>query len=365
MERVDPEKILALLPNWVGDAVMATPALSALRRRFPKAVIVCLARPYVVPVLDGLGFVDEIRGFDGLKAKTATRRFLSDARALRREKFDLAVLFANSFRTGLFALLAGAKRRVGYVREGRGFLLTAGVKPVMSGGRFKPLSMIDYYLALVASLDAPSDDRRMQLVVTPADSRKTQEIFAQFKVDVSRPLAVINPGAAFGSAKCWPPENFAAVAEKLCEKGFEVLVVTGPKEKDIGETIGAAVGVSLKPLWRADIPLGALKAVIAQAAVLVTNDSGPRHFGTALGVPVVTIMGPTDPRWSDTGYAREVIVRKEVDCGPCMLRVCPRDHRCMTLITPGDVIAAVDTVLSVPARQEGAETGDDRKAALA
>ncbi len=365
MERVDPEKILVLLPNWVGDAVMATPALAALRRRFPESVIVCLARPYVVPVFEGLGFLDEIRGLDSLRAKTATRLFLAEARALRGEKFDLAVLFANSFRTGLFALLTGAKRRVGYIRGGRGFLLTAGVKPVMSGGRFKPFPMIDYYLALVGSLGAVSDDRQMHLVVTSRERARTQEIFSQFNVDISRPLAVINPGAAFGSAKCWPPENFAAVAGGLCEKGFEVLVVTGPKEKDIGEAIGAATGVSLKPLWRADIPLGALKAIIARAAVLVTNDSGPRHFGTALGVPVVTIMGPTDPRWSDTGYKREIVVRKEVDCGPCMLRVCPRDHKCMTLITPGDVIDAIETVLSAPARQEGAGSGDDRKAALA
>jgi len=98
-------------------------------------------------------------------------------------------------------------------------------------------------------------------------------------------------------------------------------------------------------VWRADIGLGALKALVARAAVLVTNDSGPRHIGAALGIPVVTIMGPTDPRWSQTGYEREAILRKDVECAPCMLRVCPKDHRCMTLITAQDVVRAAEDVM--------------------
>lgn len=347
MERLAPRNILVFVPNWVGDAVMATPALAALKEHFPASKVTAVARPYVLPVLEGLDFIDEVMGLEGLKPGASVLGLFREARSLRPRRFDLAVLFTNSFRTALFALLAGAGRRVGYVREGRGLLLTEGIKPAKSGGRFEPRPMIDYYLDLVGSLGAPTGQRRMRLAVTPADSAAAEKVFADCRVDTSKPRAVLNPGAAFGSAKCWPAENFAAVADALAARGFEVLVVTGPKEKTIGEAIAAAAEVSLRPTWRANVPLGALKGIISEAAVLVTNDSGPRHFAAALDVPVVTLVGPTDPRWSETGFDREIVLRREVDCGPCMLRVCPRDHRCMTLITGEDVTKAVAEVLAM------------------
>ncbi len=165
-------------------------------------------------------------------------------------------------------------------------------------------------------------------------------------------LALLNPGAAFGSAKCWPAEYFAETAGALAAEGFEPLVVTAPREREIAERIAAAAAVRLKPVWRSDIPLGTLKALVERAAVLVTNDSGPRHFGAALERPVVTLIGPTDPRWSETGYAGEVVLRKEIECAPCMLRACPRDHACMRLITPAEVVAAVAEITAAASGEE-------------
>jgi len=330
---------------------MATPALSALRSRFPEARITALARPYVAEVLAGHPAVDDLRALDSLAPRAPVSRFLRDAWRLRREGFDLAVLFTNSLRTALFAAVAGATRRAGYRREGRGFLLTDRIDPVKSGGEYVPGPMIDYYLDLVSLFGAPPASRRMSLTVTDSERAEARRLLDEFDVAAGAPVALINPGAAFGSAKCWPAENFAEVADRLGERGLDVLVVTGPAERDIGEAIGRAARRELKPVWRAGVSLGTLKALIADAALLVTNDSGPRHFGAALGVPVVTIIGPTDPRWSETGWEKEVVLRRQVQCAPCMLRVCPRDHACMRLVKAGDVVAAAERLLDLEAEE--------------
>lgn len=357
MERLNPTKILLVAANWLGDAVMATPAMAALRRRFPDAHITAVARPYAVEVLEGLDCLDEVRGLEGLRNRAGLVSLVRDALGLRAERFDLAVTFANSFRTALFAYLAGAGRRVGYSRECRGFLLTDSLRPVKSGGEYAPRAMIDYYLELVGLLGAPTDDRGMRLGVTPRGGEAAGELLSRLGVRDDARIALVCPGAAFGSAKCWPPENFAAVADALVERGFEVLVATGPREGEIGERIAAAARADLKPLWRAGVPLGIFKALVARSRVMVTNDSGPRHFGAALGVPVVTIMGPSDPRWSDTGYEREILLRKEVECGPCMLRICPLDHSCMTLIKPQEVVGAVERLVPAAPGESGGVGG--------
>lgn len=356
MVGLNPRRILVFVPNWVGDAVMSTPALRALRRVFADAQIVALSRPYVGAVFAGLEDLDEVRGLESLKSGSPVWSLLAGARELRAEGFDLAILMTNSFRTAVFALVAGVNERVGYAREGRGLLLTTALRPRKAGLRFEPSPMIDYYLALAAAVGAPSDDRRMRLAVTAEERALAGKILTDSGVDVSRRLAVVNPGAAFGTAKCWPPANFAAVADALAERGFEVLVVAAPRERQIAEAIRAAAARPLKPVWNEEISLGALKGLVADACVVVTNDSGPRHFAAALDVPVVTIMGPTDPRWSDTGYRKEVILNRHVDCAPCMERVCRRDHRCMELITPAEVVTAVDEALGAGVAGEVAGT---------
>ncbi len=353
MERVEYKRILVFVPNWVGDAVMATPAIAALRRRFPGAKIVALARPYVSGVLSGLADLDEIRGLSSLNSGGSVVSLVSDARALRGEGYDLAVLFTNSFRTAGFALAAGVKARLGYGRDGRSFLLTRRVRPVMKEGDFAPRPMIDYYLELVAVVGADISDRKMKLAVDDAETASATEALSRHGFDGGRPLALVNPGAAFGSAKCWPVENFATLADELSAKGYAVMVITSPRDRAIGEAV-ERLAKGVKPMIESDITLGTMKGIVARSAVLVTNDSGPRHIGAALGAPVVTIMGPTDPRWSATDYEREILLMKDVECAPCMLRTCPKDHRCMTLIEPGEVAAAVEEAVATWGRESAA-----------
>lgn len=343
---MNPQKILVLLPNWIGDAVMATPALSALRKHFGDARIVTVSRSYVSEVMHGLPFIDEVRSFDGLQAGAGIGAFLRDAMAIRGEHFDLAVLMTNSFRTALFVLLGGVRERLGYVREGRGPLLTKRLMPRKTpDGRFEPAPMIDYYLELAAAAGAPSLGRKMTLAVTPEEERDADAVLGRYEVDGSRPVAVLSPGAAFGSAKCWPPENFAAVAEGLLERGYEPLIVTAPGQKELNDRLAADSPHGVKPFWDADLRLGTFKALVKRAAILITNDSGPRHFGAAFGIPTITLFGSSDPLWSDTYYDGETIIQGQAECAPCMLRVCPRDHRCMTSIKAADVMEAVERAM--------------------
>lgn len=345
MEKVSPSNVLVFLPNWIGDVVMATPALAALRARFPEARIVAIGRPYVKDVLNGLDIAGEVRGLDSLKDGASFKAMLRDARALRAERYDLAILMTNSIRTAVFAFLTRAKERVGYAREGRGPLLTTKLKAKRARGRYLPAPMIGYYLDLVAAVGAQAADRRMRLVVTPDEKAAAGDLLSRFGVDGVKADRGLNPGAAFGSSKCWPPMHFAGVADALTARGFEPLVITAPREKEIAEKIAGAAAAPLKPIWRIDFTLGMLKAVMARASIVVTNDSAPRHYAAALGVPVATLFGPTDERWSDTEYEKEIILNRHVECSPCQLKVCPRDHVCMTSITAADAVGAVEKLL--------------------
>ncbi|MEX0885073.1 MAG: lipopolysaccharide heptosyltransferase II [Phycisphaeraceae bacterium] len=353
-----PQRLLVVMPTWLGDCVMATPTLAALRGLYPQARITALLRDSIAPVLAGLPSVDATIGMNP-GPRTGRRgdgdgggRLLPLARRLRRERFDLAVLLPNSFRTGLMVRLAGIPRRVGYGRDGRSLLLTDALIPRHEGS-YIPVPTREYYLGLVRYLGAREVDPTMHLVVREADDRAATGLLADAGLDPGdgRPLVLLNPGAAFGAAKMWPPARFAAVADRCAgELGAVVALIGAPSERPVLAAVKAAARTPLLDLPAYGLDLATLKAVIARARVLVTNDTGPRHVAAALDTPVVTIFGPTDPAWTEIGYARERIVRVDVPCGPCQLKVCPLDHRCMTRVHPGRVVANVAELMSLPVR---------------
>ena len=340
---VDAARILVRLPNWVGDCVMATPALGRLRRRFADAHIALAGTPYVRQVVDDGPWADEIIDVPREKGLLSVLRA---AARLRQGRFDLGVLLTNSFGSALAARLAGVPRLIGYARDGRGRLLAERLRAPRERGRYLPAPMVEYYGRIADALDCPPGDGRLTLSTAAADEDRAAASFADLGIDLAKPLAGLNPGAAFGSAKCWPPENFARVGDALVDRlGMQVIVLCGPNERDIARRI---VGLMHRPAQSVadyDVPLGLLKAIVRRLNLMVTNDSGPQHFAAAFNVPMVTLIGPTNPEWSDTAYDKGVQLRVPVDCGPCMKRRCTRDHRCMTLITPEMVVAAVETLV--------------------
>ncbi len=343
-----PSRILVVIPNWVGDVVMATPVLAALRAHFADARITYLMRRYVNDILDGCGWHDQVFHWPtsgGLAREVYTLRM---ARRLRGQRFDLALLLTNSFRSALAAWRAGVRRRVGYAREGRGWLLTDRLRALRAHGEFVPAPVLDYYVRLAEYVGCPVADRRLHLGLTPQQERAGETLLRRYGLDDDQPYAVINPGAAFGASKCWPAERFAAVCDRLRdEHGLRSVLIGNPKtEAELMQAIADAARSA--PVCCIDPPttLGSLKVMVREASLLVCNDTGPRHYGNAFDVPTVTIFGPTHQEWTDTGYEREVKLQVPVECGPCQLKRCPIDLRCLTNLTVDMVMDAVRTVLA-------------------
>ena len=341
MSERHPQKILIRCPNWVGDLVMATPAIKAIRRRFNRSHIVLLVRPYGKKVIEHFPYCDEILEYEDSDKGQGMRGVFSWGIRLRREHFDLAVIFPNSFRSALIAFLAGIKRRVGYSREGRGWMLTDPIKPVREGPKIVPIPMVEYYLRITDWLECPRLTLTPELFVSAVTRQKAQGILKRCAVNGRRMIVVMIPGAAYGSSKCWKPEYFAQVADHLIEGyGCDLVIVPGPGEIQIAREIKARMVKRAIVLADPIVPLDILMAIIQSSSLVITNDTGPRHFAVAFDKPVVVIMGPTDPRYTNLNLEKTVVLREDLDCSPCHLKVCPRDHRCMTAITPEQVIQA-------------------------
>jgi heptosyltransferase-2 len=348
--------ILVICPNWVGDAVMATPTLRALRRGFPTARIVGLMRPVIADTLNGLEHIDGLFTWNPRSSKSLERTW-PVLKALRRERFDLAVLLPNSFHSAAVAWLAGAKRRVGYRRDGRGWLLTDQLEPPRAGKKFTPSPAIDYYLELARYLGCPSESYQMDLATTPADERAADGVWRAFGLDKARRVVVLNSGGAFGTAKCWPTAHFGELARRLGGlPGTRVLVLCGPSETSIAREIVKRAGrPTVNCLADFAVSIGLSKACVRRSDLMITTDSGPRHFAAAFDVPVITLFGPTHIEWSETYFAKAVHLQKKVPCGPCQLRECPLDHRCMRDLTPNEVFqTAIELLQRFPKQKKAA-----------
>jgi heptosyltransferase-2 len=338
--------LAVFLPNWIGDAVMATPALRALRQHFAGARLIGVLKPYVVGVLEGAPWLDD---FVLLDARGPwSRRWPAAAWALRRRRIDLAVLFPNSFRSALVARLGGCRRRLGYVRYGRGPLLTHRLAPARDGrGRLAPSPVLDAYNRLAQAAGCARPSYRLELFTTPRDEAAADAVWERARLGDRPEVVCLNPGAAFGAAKCWPAVYFARLARELAERrGSGVLVLCGPGERDVARQIARlAAHPAVHSLADQPPSLGLSKACVRRCHLLVTTDSGPRHFGVAFDRPVLTLFGPTHIAWTETYHPRSVHLQKEVPCGPCQRRVCPLDHRCMKELTPPEVLAAATELL--------------------
>jgi len=334
-------RILVTLPHWVGDVVMATPALAALRGGCRGAHIAAVAKPKLAELLDGMGLFDEAINHGG---RYSLRQAFALAPRIRRGRFDTAVLFTNSFGSALAVKLAGVPRISGYARDMRSLLLTDRIEPPREGGRIVPESMTRYYLRLVRLLGLEAPEAPMRLVATDSDRRKADRALAAAGLAAGRPYVVLIPGASFGPSKMWPTHYYAALGRMIEEARLgQCVALLAPDEAGLaGDFVSDGNGAA-RPIVTG---LSELKGIIAHAVAVVTNDTGPRHIAAALGAPVVTIIGPTDPRWGATGCPHEVTLAKPPECAPCMKPVCGREHECMTAIKPTEVFAALKGLLA-------------------
>jgi heptosyltransferase-2 len=342
-------KIVVFLPGWVGDAVMATPAVRALREHFRDAEMIGVLKPYVAGVFEGAPWFDRLQHLE--RTLYGDCSWLDVVRRLHGESPDLAVLFPNSFRHALIAWLAGCRRRIGYDRYGRGPLLTDRLSPLRDrNGTLTPCPILDDYNRLAGAVGCPILSRRLELFTTPRDEAAAQAVWHESGLSDCAEVICLNPGAAFGAAKHWPAEHFAALGRMLVDqRGSGLLVLCGPGERELARQIVLQINrPRVTSLADQPLSLGLTKACVRRGDLLVTTDSGPRHFAAAFDRPVVTLFGPTHIAWTETYHPRAVHLQKKVSCGPCQKRVCPLDHRCMKELTPADVLAAVSRL--VPAQ---------------
>jgi heptosyltransferase-2 len=344
-----PRRILVRCPNWLGDLVMATPSLRALRARYPEAEITLLLKPALAGVLAGSPWHDRILPLRIYGADRRRGRLRRAAAALRKEGYDLGILLPNSFSSAWMLRRAGVQRTLGYARNGRSWLLTDRVPPPRERGLIVPAPMARYYLDLVGRLGCATDRTDLELRVTAEEDAAVDRVLVEAGLEGAKPLVAIAPGASFGASKMWPPARFAEAADAiLARRGGAAWVLPGPGEEGPARTIEARMGGRVAVIWP-PLETGPLKAAIRRSALLLTNDAGTRHIAAALRVPHVVVMGPTDPRYGKMSRERCVVVRREVPCGPCHLKVCPLDHRCMTLIPPQAVAEAAEALLGAGA----------------
>jgi len=338
------DRILIWLPSPLGDAVLCTPALRAIRNNFVDAEISFYGNKAVIQVLSGSGFNDVC-----IEAETSNPFRI--ASRFKRYDFDQTVLFKNSFASALACFAAGIKCRIGYAREGRGIFLTDRLYPLrLPQGGYKPLSMIDYYLALAAWLGCDISDRHTELTV---EQSYTESVIKKLTSVGSgnKPLIILVPGGTFGPSKCWPSDRFAQAADRLIEKyDADVIVSVSPheQEKKIAEQICGLSKHKLISLAQIPLDLGELKAIFSLADLVISNDTGPRHIAIALGRKIVSLFGPNDPAWTETDFDREIKIIGDADCGPCARPICNQSrHKCMEAITVDMVCEAAERLMSL------------------
>lgn len=338
-------------PNWLGDFVMATASFARIRAAFPAAHLTVGLRPFLRPLLSGTDWFDAVvetpkgGGIGGL---------WRELRAMRRARYDLAIVLPNSPVTGLVPFLARVPLRLGY-RQGRPLLMNLGLSAQVRrrwyhrrrGPRRFPVPMPVYYHDLLDVLGLPPGGHHPELAVPPADAAWVDDHLQALGVRRDARLLQLVVGANFGASKLWMPERFAAVARHFRQRhGLQALVLVGPAEVALGERIAEQGGAIA--LTRPVLPLDKLKALVQRAALVVTGDTGPRHLAVAFDRPTVCLIGPNDPNYTNYCMEHTVLLRRDLPCSPCQRKVCPLGHhRCMRDITVEEVIAAGEKLLGL------------------
>ena len=328
--------ILVRGPNWLGDAVLALPTLVNLRRSFPNARIAVLARSSVSDLFRACPFIDE------LLEVPRRNHLVWAATALRRRRFELILLLPNSFETALTGVLAGIPHRIGYASDGRSPLLTVGV----SHPSGMLLHQTDSYLGLLHALRWDAWERPTGLMLPPRSHLDAERLLAASGVPAGAPLIGINAGAAYGTAKRWPPERFAEAADILAERlGVTPILFGSPREGSLTETVRRGMRGAVIDLG-GRTSLMTFANLLGRCRLLLTNDTGAMHLAAALGVSCVALFGPTDPRRTGPLGLGHQLLRVPPPCTPCRYRDCPIDHRCMRAIEVEQVVAAAESLFN-------------------
>lgn len=331
---------------------MSIPALQQLRRTFPRARIAILARPWVAGIYGREPFCDELIPYEAPKGWHGFREKWNSASELRKRHFDCAILLQNAFESAAIVRMAGIPVRIGYNREARGWLLTHSI-PVPKPGEI-PRHQRFYYLELLKRANLIAEYPNGSFIKLSGAAAAAQQGREHFRIiGLREPVIGVSPGAAYGGAKRWLPDRFAEAAVTVArERGASVAVFGSQVEAAVCETVRTTVenaGVTCIN-FAGKTALPRFIEMAAACEVYLTNDSGPMHIASALGVPTVAVFGATDDVATGPTGDRSRVVREPVECSPCLLRECPIDHRCMTRVTATRVSETALSLIAIEKR---------------
>ncbi|MBL4819734.1 MAG: lipopolysaccharide heptosyltransferase II [Gammaproteobacteria bacterium] len=339
------DSLVVRCPNWVGDIVMATPVYECLRQNFTQATITACVRPYARGILEDSPWFDHI--------VDCQDKNLSGMRNIRAElkplKPQVGLLLTNTTHSFITFKIAGVPQIYGYRRNLRKHFLTGGPEPRIENKRYKPIPMQDYYLELCKhlELDLPNSPR-VTLYISRELADKGNDLLQRYGIQPKDRVIGINPGASFGSSKCWPTEYFARLAEMLqSQYGCKLLLLAGPGEEEIAANIVTNSHADIINTADDQVDLAMLKPLVKRCQLLITNDTGPRHYAVAFDVPNIVLMGPTNPLYTATNLQHTTVLQRDLPCVPCHKKTCPLGHHaCMREITPEMVLDQASTVLT-------------------
>jgi heptosyltransferase-2 len=336
-------RILIRSTNWVGDAILTTPALRAVRKNFPDAEIGLLAKPWVEPVFYHNISVDFLLRYQDKGRHRGWPGKVRLAKDLRKGKYDLAILFQNAFEAAFITFMAGIPNRLGYNTDGRRFLLT---HPVRRDPAFRQIHETAYYLGILKGADLVADGTRLSLVVSDDEHEWARETLEKYGLKGKQPVIGVSPGAVYGSAKRWYPERYARLCDRIYAFSKAHIVVLGAAgEREIGNEV---VGLMRHPATNlcGATNLRQAMALIDRCQLFLTNDSGLMHVAAALNIPLIAIFGSTNPAMTGPIGLKSNIVRVPVSCSPCLKPDCPTDHRCMKGVTVDMVYRLAEALLA-------------------
>ncbi len=327
-------KILIRLPNWIGDAVMAVPAINLICQHYKNDQIALLSRPIVLELFkNDKRFYSFIPILDG-KPKT----ILSISKILKKEQFNTAVLLQNALGAAIIARLSKIREIIGYKTDGRRIFLTKAISLPK-----KTMRQDKYFINMIKTAGLVGDDiPQISLAVTGKEDIWAKNTLSKY----NKPIIAFFPGSAYGQAKRWPVDNFIILANFITNHiGGTVLLVGSATEKEIGSTIEQSSDVKN---FIDKTTLRQTMSLFSNIDLLITNDSGPMHIASAVGTPLISIYGSTDPMRTPPIFdGKKIIAYKNVECSPCFLRTCPIDFKCMKRITPKELFFDVKKILGI------------------
>ncbi len=340
--QIQPKNIIVRMPNWVGDVIMSTPILTDLRKAFPDAYITAMCRSPMGELLQEFPDIDEIFCFTKSSRLVRRNEKKNIMEKLQNGKYDLGIVLPNTFSSAWWFWQGEVKYRIGYNASRRGFLLT---HPMQLPVDIQKQHLISTYKNLLTVLGISPSNTLPKLYLKESEVEQAKLLLSQHGVRSHHRIIGINPGAAYGSAKCWLPERFREVTTRLLENKDIVIVyfgdlITANLVKEICQGLSPRV-INMAGLTS----LRELSCLISLCDVLLTNDSGPMHIAGAFNTPVVALFGSTSSVMTGP-WLNGTVIQKQVSCSPCYRRVCPIDFRCMKQIQVEEVFTAIMRALN-------------------